>query len=41
VTWACALEPWTQSAWGAKLAERAVVQIELALAQIPSVSWHL
>jgi Ser/Thr protein kinase RdoA (MazF antagonist) len=34
VTWVCALEPWMQSAWGAKLAERAVVQIQQAMAQI-------
>jgi Ser/Thr protein kinase RdoA (MazF antagonist) len=38
VTWACTLEPWMQAAWGQKLAERAVVQIQQALAQarIPS-----
>jgi hypothetical protein len=38
VTWVCTLEPWMQSAWGAKLAERAVVQIQQALTQIPTVS---
>jgi hypothetical protein len=38
VTWVCTLEPWMQSAWGAKLAERAVVQIEHTLAQIPTIS---
>jgi len=33
VSWACDLEPWMQTAWGQKLAERAVVQIQQALAQ--------
>lgn len=35
VTWVCTLEPWMQSAWGAKLAERAIVQIQQTMAQIP------
>ena len=35
VTWVCTLEPWMQDAWGAKLAERAVVQIQQMMAQIP------
>jgi hypothetical protein len=30
--------PWMQSAWGAKLAERAAVQIQPALAQIDTIS---
>jgi Ser/Thr protein kinase RdoA (MazF antagonist) len=34
VTWVCTLEPWMQSAWGAKLAERAVVQIQQVMEQI-------
>jgi hypothetical protein len=38
VTWVCMLEPWMQSAWGAKLAERAVTQIQQAMAQLPIVS---
>jgi Ser/Thr protein kinase RdoA (MazF antagonist) len=38
VTWVCTLEPWMQSAWGAKLAERAVTQIQQTLAQLPIVS---
>jgi Ser/Thr protein kinase RdoA (MazF antagonist) len=34
VTWVCTLEPWMQTAWGAKLAERASLQIQQVMAQL-------
>jgi len=34
VTWVCTLEPWMRSAWGAQLAERAIMQIEQTMGQV-------
>jgi Ser/Thr protein kinase RdoA (MazF antagonist) len=36
VAWVCDLEPWMQAAWGEQLAQRAIVQIEQAMAHVQS-----